>query len=408
MKRLVIRQLVYGLLAVVFLAGTTACGSGSDEPDTPQPPVQEADCTVMIYMVADNNLSSIALEDLKEMKAGMAQVTNSNVHLLVYIDTGSSPRLVELVNKEGTVTERFIQSYETRNSCGVAEMQEVMDDLKGNKSLIAKKYGFIFWSHGEGWIPFSSQISTRWIGQDTSPGTHYMNISDLVDFYSKYPKMEFIMFDACFMLSMEVAYALRDQVNYVIGCPTETPGPGADYSTLVPTIMEGGDDMAINIANAFYEPYGALYNNGVGISDNHWTGGASVGAIKTEGLSQLAALTHQLLAHATLPEKLTQTVFNYDRRPSTNSLFVGYYDTVELMEQILPVEDFVQWRAAYDAVLPYWNTTPKNYSSYAGMFSMERANGISHYIPRSDRTKAAEAYRQTDWYKDAGLSQLGW
>ena len=39
---------------------------------------------------------------------------------------------------------------------------------------------------------------------------------------------------------------------------------------------------------------------------------------------------------------------------------------------------------------------------------MERANGITHYIPRADRVSAANASRQTDWYKEAGLSQLGW
>lgn len=399
------------LMALPVMLFSACSSSGSS--DEPIPDDELADCTVMIYMVADNNLSYMVSNDLEEMKAGMAKVTKSNVHLLVYIDMGSTPRLVELVNKDGTVTERVIQTYESRNSCGVAEMQEVMDDLKGNKSLIAKKYGFIFWSHGEGWIPASSQTNTRWIGQDTSPGTHYMNIADLVGFYSKYPKMEFVMFDACFMLSMEVAYALRDQVNYVIGSPTETPAPGADYSSLVPAIMEGGDDMPIKIAKAFYEPYEAMYDGGTNVNNGTWISkgwdaGASSGVIKTEGLTELAKLTKQLLAHATLPNNLTQTVFNYDRRQPSSSLFVGYYDMVEMMQQLLSADDFTQWRAAYNAVLPYWKTTPKNYSSYVGLFSMERANGISHYIPRADRTLAAASYRQTDWYKDAGLSQLGW
>ena len=398
-------------LSAFFVLLLTACSSSSSHQE--EPPISEdelADCTVMVYMVADNNLSLYAEEDLEEMKVGMSKVKNSNVHLLVYIDTGSEPRLVELVNKNGTVTEKVIQTYQTRNSCGVAEMQEVMDDLNGNKSLIAKKYGFIFWSHGEGWIPASSHISTRWIGQDTHPGTHYMDIATLVDFYSKYPKMEFVMFDACFMLSMEVAYALRDQVNYVIACPTESPGPGADYTRLVPAIMEGGDDIAIHVAQAFYEPYEATYNENKIPTDANWTAGVSIGAIKSEGLEQLALLTKELLAKVSaVPEDLQKSVFNYDKRSSTSSLFVGYYDTVELMEQLLPSADFTRWKAVYQTILSYWKSTPKNYSSnLKGLFSMERANGITHYIPRADRVSAANDYRQTDWYKDAGLSQLGW
>ena len=397
-------------LSAFFVLLLTACSSSSSHQE--EPPISEdelADCTVMVYMVADNNLSSYAEDDLEEMKVGMSKVKNSNVHLLVYIDTGSEPRLVELVNKNGTVTEKVIQTYKSRNSCGVAEMQEVMDDLNGNKSLIAKKYGFIFWSHGEGWIPASSQISTRWIGQDGYPA-HYMDIATLVDFYSKYPKMEFVLFDACFMLSIEVAYALRDQVNYVIGCPTESPGPGADYTRLVPAIMEGGDDIAIHVAKAFYEPYEAMYNVNIRPSDDYWTAGVSIGAIKTEGLEQLALLTKELLAKVSaVPEDLQKSVFNYDKRSSTSSLFVGYYDTVELMEQLLPSADFTRWKAVYQTILSYWKSTPKNYSSnLKGLFSMDRANGITHYIPRADRVSAANAYRQTDWYKDAGLSQLGW
>ena len=42
--------------------------------------------TVLVYLAADNNLSSFALEDLAEMKEGMAQVSDGMLHLLVYID----------------------------------------------------------------------------------------------------------------------------------------------------------------------------------------------------------------------------------------------------------------------------------------------------------------------------------
>lgn len=61
--------------------------------------------TVLAYLAADhrgtlNNLSSLALLDLEEMRLGMAKVNNSsNMRLLVYIDTDSSPRLIELKMK---------------------------------------------------------------------------------------------------------------------------------------------------------------------------------------------------------------------------------------------------------------------------------------------------------------------
>ena len=75
-------------LSAFFVLLLTACSSSSSHQE--EPPISEdelADCTVMVYMVADNNLSSYAEKDLEEMKVGMSNVKNSNVHLLVYIDT---------------------------------------------------------------------------------------------------------------------------------------------------------------------------------------------------------------------------------------------------------------------------------------------------------------------------------
>lgn len=79
----------------------TAC---ENEDPIPEPPVAGSR-TVLAYLAADhrgtlNNLSSLALLDLEEMRLGMAKVNNSsNMRLLVYIDTDSSPRLIELKNE---------------------------------------------------------------------------------------------------------------------------------------------------------------------------------------------------------------------------------------------------------------------------------------------------------------------
>lgn len=401
-------------LTVLLLAACSSSSSNGEEP--PSPDAEVADCTFLVYMAADNqlypvnaDLSAFARQDIEEMKKGLATVDATKAHLLVYADIkGETPRLFELTKVKGQVEEKLIKEYAQRNSCGVNEMLEVMDEVMGKKAYEAKRYALDFWSHGDGWIPSESQTSTRWIGQDVTNGTHYMKIDELVAVLARYPRMEFVMFDACFMLSMEVAYALREQANYIIGCPTETPGPGADYSRVIPVLFKGESQLAVQVAEAFYQPYEETYLAGDQLSNDNWTAGAAIGAIQTSGLKQLATLTKQCLAKAVQPEDGTQTIFCYDRRKTTSPSFVGYYDTVELMQQLLTESDFTLWKAAYDAVLPYWKTTPMNYSAFAGLFSMERANGISHYIPRTDRTNAAQSYRQTDWYKDAGLSQLGW
>lgn len=124
----------------------TAC---ENEDPIPEPPVAGSR-TVLAYLAADhrgtlNNLSSLALLDLEEMRLGMAKVNNSsNMRLLVYIDTDSSPRLIELKNEGGKLQETTVKTYENRNSVGVAETLEVFNDVFKNSEYRAESYGLIY------------------------------------------------------------------------------------------------------------------------------------------------------------------------------------------------------------------------------------------------------------------------
>lgn len=360
--------------------------------------------TVLVYIAADNNLSSFALQDLAEMKEGMAQVSDGTLHLLVYIDTGSSPRLVELKKQNGQVVEDVVRTYDDRNSVGVDETLEVFDAVFTNPDFLAESYGLIYWSHADGWIPYG-EVSTRWVGQDKTDGDHRMNLSELVTVLQSAPHLDFLMFDACFMASVEVAYEVRSFADYYIASPTETPGPGAPYQVLVP--LMAADQAAVQMGQAYCDYYAANYNGGIGISNSNWTGGASLCVMRTDALEALAALTTQLLpAEVVDIASLKKAVFDYDH-DGWGRDYVGYFDLKQLMEQVLDDASYATWTQAFDAAIAYWSTTPKNYSQFVGMFSMEGANGITHYIPGSS-TQRDVAYRSLQWYQDAGLEKLGW
>lgn len=360
--------------------------------------------TVLVYLAADNNLSSFALEDLAEMKEGMAQVSDGMLHLLVYIDTGSSPRLVELKKQNGQVVEDVVRTYDDRNSVGVDETREVFADVFSNPDFLAEGYGLIYWSHADGWIPYG-QASTRWVGQDKGDGDHRMNISELVTILQSVPHLDFLMFDACFMASVEVAYELRSFTDYYVGSPTETPGPGAPYQVLVPMMV--ADQAAIRMSNSYFAFYEGIYTGKTPTVDGPWTGGVSICVMRTDALESLAALTAQLLPEEVVDiAALKEEVFDYDHKGWGRD-YVGYFDLKQLMEQVLDDASYATWTQAFDAAIAYWSTTPKNYSRFVGMFSMEGANGITHYIPGSSTQRDA-AYHSMKWYQDAGLEKLGW
>ena len=81
------------------------------------------------------------------------------------------------------------------------------------------------------------RAGTRWVGQDKGNGDNRMNISEFVEILKSAPHFDFILFDACFMQAVEVAYELRDYTDYCIGSPTEIPGPGASYDAVVPAMF---------------------------------------------------------------------------------------------------------------------------------------------------------------------------
>lgn len=72
----------------IFFLLFTAC----NQDDDPVPP-EVGSRTVLVYIVADNNLSSFAKEDVEEMIAGMESVDLSSSNLLVYQDDRVAPVL---------------------------------------------------------------------------------------------------------------------------------------------------------------------------------------------------------------------------------------------------------------------------------------------------------------------------
>ncbi len=401
---------LYALLCVLFLFLFTAC----NQDDVPVPP-KAGSKTVLVYIVADNNLASFAKEDVDEMIEGMKFVDSSSCNLLVYQDDNDSPVLFRIAkDKKGNVKKEVVKEYAEQSSTDVSVMKEVMH--RAFYEYPAESYGFVYWSHADGWIPYPvPSSSTRWIGQDKGEGRDKrMNISDFVNVLDDgMPHFDFIMFDACFMMSVEVAYAVRSYTDYYMGCPTENPGPGAPYDKVVPWMFE--QDAVNRMAEAYFNHYNENYKAGAGISNANWTGGTSVCVIKTDALNELAAVTKQVISEETGYDTalLRDEVFDYDaRRLAFNSYdrkgHVGYYDFSQMMKVLLDDETYMVWKQVFDASITYWKTTEKNYSQFVGMISLKGANGVSHYIPLSLDSEATAAYRSTAWYAAAGLDKMGW
>lgn len=365
--------------------------------------------TVLVYIAADNTLRNFSAADVEEMIEGMSEVDSRYYNLIYYIDNGISPKLVKLeTDEKKQVTQKVLMTYTQRNSVGINEMKEICSYVFSR--FPADSYGMVFWSHGEGWIP-SLNPATRWVGQDISNGTKELNIMDFHRVLQEsVPHLDFLLFDACFMQSVEVAYELRDCADYFIGSPTEIPGVGAPYQKIVPAMFEIQNPEQ-KIAKAYYEYYAdpSLYTGTLSRwwkATDPWTAGVSISVIKSETLGELANVTNQILPQYIQNKSVIpiSKIMCYDKRSTAY-----YYDFDNLMKSLPLIEsEYDYWKKAFDAVVVYWKTTDKNYSNDRGSFSMVGSSGLSSYIPTLFNTSLNDSFHSMQWYSVAGWSKTGW
>ncbi len=385
-----------------------------EEPGASAAPVP-AERTVLAYMLAENSLSYFAAEDIREMALGMEQVSGAASNLLVYIDDYKTPRLVKIRKDPvtGRVVQDIVQEYAEQNSIDEGVMYEVFKTAF--TTCPAKSYGIILWSHGDGWLPYAPDSRRQLsFGQDGGMAGPMMNISDLQTVFGRCMgllapavRFDFILFDACFMQSVEVAYQLRNYTDYLVGSPVETPGPGAPYHKLM-SLCFAADFDAVAMGRACYDYYAKEEN--YPIAGWYQPYGVAMSVIQTGELEELARCTAALLPGyaSSLEDFDVSGVQCFDMRSGG----AAYYDLCDFMKHLVTQPEYEAWHRQLLKAVPYAASTPQCYSAFTkNTFPVNAYSGLSTYIPRNRAGSFAywnEFYRTYDWYTAAGWDLAGW
>lgn len=95
---------------------------------------------------------------------------------------------------------------------------------------------------------------TRAYGPD---GEEYMSAGDLVEGLSEI-KFDYVIFDVCFMSSIELLYDLKDNARYILASPAEIMGKGIPYHKVLPLLFSRDypiDRRLASAASAIVEYY---------------------------------------------------------------------------------------------------------------------------------------------------------
>jgi hypothetical protein len=132
--------------------------------------------TVLIYMAADNSLSSFSYKNLESIVKGSSASALNGGNLLVYLDASdAAPQLLQIKAKsDGTIQKLAIKDYPEQNSADPIVMRGVFESVVSE--FPAESYGLVLWSHGTAWLPYNVQPMLRSFGQDE---TSWMEIPEL-------------------------------------------------------------------------------------------------------------------------------------------------------------------------------------------------------------------------------------
>jgi len=378
------------LLSIIIIF--SACNN-NDEPE-------KVSRTVLVYMVADNSLTEDVEANVDSMMAGFKATSNAD-NLIIYLDDSNKTPVLYKLNKsnDGSVTKEVIKNYSEQNSLDVSVMKGILSEAYS--SYPADSYGLVLWSHGYSWVPSPSTktVTTRWFGQDNSTKTQgdaddYMDIPDLANALTAAPHLDFIMFDACLMSSVEVAYQLKDRADYLIAAPTEVIDLGFPYKQIIEPMFSSQKNYT-EMASRFYNYYN-------GMSGQYKS--ATIAVTKCSEMDNLAAATKKIIAAHPLEfyTIVPSSIQLYDRVGSSDHFA---YDFGNLIEDIATTEEWTNFQKQLNATVVYKATTDYfiNLKIDSNHFS-----GLGAYIPQQSQTAYNAFFKTLSWYDAAGWDQTAW
>jgi len=368
MKR--IRFILIALAAFAFFS----CDTVSTDP----PEFVEKDKTVLIYMVANNNLSSNASNNFDDLRRGYIP---DDGNLLVYMhDTRNIPVLMHIRKENsGAIVQDTVYRFPQQNSATPEALASVLN--VAGTMFPAKERGLFLWSHGTGWLP--QGYYSKSFGSEKGVE---MDIPELVDALPY--KLSFVVFDACLMGCVEVAYQMRDSVDYVISSPAEILSSGFPYSKIMQHIFRTPMDLQ-SVAKEYYDSYNSLSGS---------ARSATISLVKTSALKNLAD------AAAVVFEKYRGALDTLDASSVQKYYRSGkhwFYDLGDFITRLAGEEDAAPVMRALEEAVIYKAATP-NFLEIS--IDPQKYSGLGTYIPSADSDSTLQAfYREYDWNKDVQM-----
>lgn len=382
------------LFSIIVLA---SCG-GNDDPVDPVDPFvpTKTKNTLFVFMpyTANNNGGNSLYYSLKgnieDMERAIEQEKGlGNSQLIVFISENikTSHLIYISYNKnKGKCQRDTLKTYTDYDYTIPDGITSLLTSIK--QMAPANNYSMIIGCHGEGWMPKPKSTQTRYFGGTAIP----IDISDFNEgIKNAGMKMNFILFDDCYMSGIEVAYQLRESSNYLIASTSEMIAYGMPYHIILKYLLYDTPDYDALCRDftSFYKtytynltpmPYGTIAVTDLGYTEEMATFMKTVNSTHTFDIDKIDDVQDLDVEH------YTPTVY-FD---------FGSYLHVLCGDE---VETYTEGTKLLDKLVPYKGTTGMIYSGAGNKsLKLKEYSGLTISDP-SEHSSAINAKTQTAWWK---------
>lgn len=375
-----------------------------------------------LYRYFQQNLDSI------ESAIRARNSSTSDGRVLVFLSTSANESsLYEITYENRQIQHTTLQTYSGNLYTTAEGITQILNDVKAD--AFALNYAMIIGCHGSGWTfkddwenypnysklhPFTIQssnakgknafgkatstfeINNSAVGNGPYPTTRFYgsvgdknyatDITTLAEGIKNAGiKMQYILFDDCYMANVETAYELKDATNFLIGSTSEVMAIGMPYQTMWSSLASSTPSYAnaVNAFNTYYKNYDYPYG--------------TISAIDCRKLDRLAEQMRMINQNYTLADSLVDSLQVLDGFSTPIFYDMGDY-VAHLCKNNDILNDFnatltqaVKASAHTDSVYSYLYSAPK-------YIKVNRFSGLTISNP-SRNSVAIKGKEKTAWWK---------
>lgn len=388
------KRILSYILTVILLCGVTVSCSHKD---VSEPKISETLIMFFPYSALESYISANirCMEEAVVNRGGLG-----TTRLIVYRATSAhNGTLYEITYENGTCTQHEISNVSAtfdskQQESNVVKLQTVFTKII--EYAPADIYSIIIGCHGNSWIQAGKYLgnmnyrakNTKYSAFGTAGANNQIDNATLVA-AAKAAGLHFsyLLFDACYMMSIEAAYDFRSICDYYIASQNEILSEGVPYHVVGDALLKHDYSAAIKNYVDFYTNYsvgGMMYPFG------------SFSVARTDMLEGMADIVKRINTTALREDVDVKSLQREDGISPTI-----FFDFKDYITQACTSNQLLQeFNQQFIMLLPFEAHTPFFYTAFDWNYKVDAGNSFG--MDTSQPTinpQASELVKATEWWK---------